>query len=80
MRHIRKPVIAYLLVNVRPQKEYDIAKEIEKFRNIKEVTITYGLWDIVVKVRAPSLEELDKIVHSIRQINGVERTTTLIGV
>ncbi|OYT30861.1 MAG: AsnC family transcriptional regulator [Thermofilum sp. ex4484_79] len=74
------PVTAYVLLNIRSGKEYEIADKLKSINGVKEVTITYGLWDIVVKVEVGCLGELDKIVFTIRRIDGVEQTTTLVGI
>lgn len=75
-----KPVTAYILLTVETGMEYDVIDLISKVPGIREATITYGMWDMVVKVEVSSLPELDKLVTKVRQIKGVEQTTTLIGV
>ncbi len=75
-----KPVTAYILLTVETGMEYDVIDLISKVPGVREATITYGMWDVVVKVEVSSLPELDKLVTRVRQIRGVEQTTTLIGV
>jgi DNA-binding Lrp family transcriptional regulator len=48
-------------------------------KEITEVLVTYGLWDIIARIEAKSLGHLDKIITDIRQIEEIEQTTTLIG-
>lgn len=72
--------VAYVLATVRTGREYDVIEEIKRMKGVKEVTLTYGLWDLVIKVETETLGELDNIVTSIRRIEGVEQTATLIGV
>lgn len=74
------PITAYILLNIRTGKEYEIADKLKNIESIKEVTITYGLWDIVAKIEVGSMSELDKIVFTIRSIEGVEQTATLVGI
>jgi len=74
------PIIAYILANVRTGKEYEVIDAIRKMEGIVEVTLTYGLWDLVAKVETNSMSDLDRIVTSIRRIEGVEQTATLVGV
>lgn len=71
---------AYVLINVESGKEYDVASEISSIPQVKDVLITYGLYDIVVKVETESLRELEEVVHRIRKVSGVRQTTTLVGV
>ncbi|OYT62408.1 MAG: AsnC family transcriptional regulator [Thermofilum sp. ex4484_15] len=77
---VRKPITAYLLATVRTGKEYETLELIRSMKGVKEALITYGLWDLVVKIEVDNLTELDKIISDIRGIEWIERTTTLIGV
>ena len=45
---------------------------------IKEVYTTYGSWDIIAKIEAESIKDIEKAVIAIRKINGVEYTETLL--
>ena len=72
-------VKAYFLANVKQGTEHDVAQKIRKMKEVTEVTVTYGLWDLVVRIEAETLGHLDKIVTDIRQIKEVEQTSTLIG-
>jgi DNA-binding Lrp family transcriptional regulator len=72
-------VKAYILANVRRGAEHEVAQRIRKIKEITEVLVTYGLWDIIARIEAESLGHLDKIITDIRQIEEIEQTTTLIG-
>lgn len=73
-------IVAYILINVEVGKEKDVLEEILKRyrRNVTEARITYGDYDVIVRLEADSMRLLDKIVTGIRSIPGVIRTTTLI--
>ncbi len=75
-----REITAYILAVTRTGREYDVAEELSKLEGVQEVTITYGTWDIVIKVEVKSMSELDKLVTTIRRIEGILRTETLIGV
>jgi len=79
-RRARKPVIAYVLIAVKPRREYDVFDALKQFQEIKDALITYGEWDIVARVEVKTFEELDKVLYHIRRVDGVEYTATLIGV
>lgn len=72
-------VKAYVLITVKRGSEHDVAERIEMIKEVTEVLITYGLYDLVVRIEAKTLGHLDKIVTDIRQIQEIEQTTTLIG-
>jgi len=56
-----------------------VAEKIRKMKEVTEVLVTYGLWDIIARIEAKSLGHLDKIITDIRQIAEIEQTSTLIG-
>lgn len=71
-------VTGYMLVTTKPGREFDVALELKKIQYVVEVDITYGLWDIIVKIQAPSLTEFDKTIQIIRSLKGIEQTATLV--
>jgi DNA-binding Lrp family transcriptional regulator len=77
-----RSVVAYILVNVEVGVENDVRDEIiRRFnRAVTEARITYGEYDIVVRIEVDSMKALETIVSSIRAIEGVRRTVTLIAV
>jgi len=76
-------VTAYILATVKPNKEYELAEEIGKIKGVKKVTITFGMWDLVIEIEAGSREEVGNIVTKIREgfrERGLEKTCTLLGI
>ncbi len=74
-------VSAYVLITVKTGAEYDVVDEIKKIvpqKNLRDVAIVYGMFDIVVVVEAESLAELEKLILSIRKIDKITSTTTLV--
>ncbi len=74
-------VSAYVLITVKTGAEYDVVDEIKKIipqRNLRDVAIVYGMFDIVVILEAESLAELEKLVLSIRRIDKITSTATLV--
>ena len=72
-------VKAYLVATVKRGKEHDAAQKIRKTKEVTEVLVTYGLYDIVVRIEAQSLGQLDKVVTDIRQMAEIQQTSTLVG-
>ncbi len=74
-------IVSYTLVRVRPRRDREVYRAIKTLPEVKEVTLTYGEYDLLVKVESNSLEELDDFVfNKLRRIEGVEATSTLIEV
>jgi DNA-binding Lrp family transcriptional regulator len=74
-----KFVKAYLVANVKRGAEHKVAKKIREMKEVTEVLVTYGLWDLIARIEAETLGHLDKIITDIRQIEEIEQTSTLIG-
>lgn len=56
----------------------DVLNEILKIDGVKEVTGTYGQYDIFVKVQVPTKAQIEKIItKDIRKVHNVVSTTTL---
>ena len=72
-------VKAYVIATVKRGKEHDAAQKIRRTKEVKDVLVTYGLYDIVVRIEAKSLGQLDKIVTDIRQMAEIQQTSTLVG-
>ena len=75
----KRSVKAYVLAIVKRGTEHLVAERLRKFEDVTEVLVTYGMWDIVARVKTESLGKLDKIITDIRQIPEIEQTSTLIG-
>ena len=72
-------VKAYVLATVKRGAEHRVAEKVRKFEGVTEVLVTYGLYDLVIRIEAKSLGHLDKIITELRQIDEIEQTSTLLG-
>ena len=72
-------VKAYVVATVKRGTEHDAAQKIRKIKEVTEVLVTYGLYDVVFRIEAKSLGHLDKIVTDIRQMAEIKQTSTLLG-
>jgi DNA-binding Lrp family transcriptional regulator len=72
-------VKAYVVATVKRGTEHRVAERIRKMKEVTEVLVTYGLYDLVVRIEAKGLGHLDKIVTEMRQIEEIEQTSTLVG-
>ncbi len=71
--------LAFVLINTEIGSEDELKKEITKISNVKEAHVVDGVYDVVAKVEAESLEKLKEIVTwTIRRLNGVRSTLTMI--
>jgi Lrp/AsnC family transcriptional regulator, leucine-responsive regulatory protein len=60
-----------------PISQRTVAEEIAKFPEVQEVHIITGDWDLLVKLRAKSVDAVGKfVVDKLRLIEGLEKTLT----
>ncbi len=72
---------AYVLLTVESGEEDNVLNELAKIKGVEESYFSYGVYDIIVKVKAESMETLKKLVtNKIRSLNQVRSTLTLITV
>ena len=60
-----------------PISQRTVAEEIARFPEVQEVHIITGDWDLLVKLRAESVDAVGKfVVDKLRLIEGLEKTLT----
>jgi DNA-binding Lrp family transcriptional regulator len=70
---------AYVLFNVESGSEDNVLKQLRNLNNVEEAYVSYGVYDLVIRVKADTMEELkDSVTHKIRTIKQVRSTLTLI--
>ena len=71
--------LSYVLMNVELGSEEKVLKEIRKVPNVKECHRVYGVYDMIAKVEADSMDRLKEVVTwKIRRLDGVRSTLTTI--
>jgi len=71
-------VITYVLVFCEVGSEFKTLKELLRIPEIIEAKVTYGMYDIVCKIEASSMESIkDIIINDIRGIRQIKETQTL---
>ena len=72
-------VLAYVLVTVSTGSEKVVSKIMSDMEEVVEVNEIYGEYDIIMKIKMPSLPELDTfLTDRIRSIADVHLTSTMI--
>lgn len=72
-------ITSYTLARVLPAKDKDAYKMVKTFDEVKEVILTYGEYDLIIKIESDSLEDLDHFIFDrIRATEGIIATTTLL--
>ena len=70
---------AFVLINVESGAEDDVLNELKAIENVDESYFSYGVYDVITKIRADSMEKLKELVTTrIRSLDQVRSTLTLI--
>ena len=70
---------AFVLLNVETGSEENVLKHLKALGVVEEAYVSYGVYDLIIKVKADTMEQLKEVVTSkIRATNQVQSTLTLI--
>jgi len=70
---------AIVLLNTDIGSEDEVLEQLSRIDGVVEASVVYGVYDIVVKVKARSIEELkDIITNKIRKLAKVKSTLTMV--
>jgi len=71
--------MAFVLINADLGAEEELVRELRNTENVKEVYVVYGVYDIVAKVEADTMEKVkETITWKIRRLDKVRSTLTMI--
>ncbi|GBC68945.1 hypothetical protein HRbin01_00635 [archaeon HR01] len=70
---------AFVLINTEIGSEEEVLAELKKISYIKEAYVVYGVYDIVAKVEAETMDKLKEVVSwSVRRLDKVRSTLTML--
>ena len=70
---------AFVLINTEIGSESDVLKELKKVEGVEEASAVYGVFDIVARVKADTMDKLKEIVNRlIKRLDKVRSTLTMI--
>ena len=70
---------AFVLINTETGSENEVLDQLRKIEAVKESYIVYGVYDVVAKVSADTMEKLKEIVTwNVRRLDKVRSTLTMI--
>ncbi|MCD7782263.1 MAG: Lrp/AsnC family transcriptional regulator [Methanosphaera sp.] len=71
-------VTAHIIIQTETEKHVNVEEELPKLEKVSEVFSISGEYDILIKVWAHTLEELNDIISQVRTIDGIEELRELI--
>ena len=73
------PPIAFVLINTEIGSENEVLKTLKKVSGVKEAYSVYGVYDIIAKIQADTMDKLKEMVTwHIRRLDKVRSTLTMI--
>lgn len=74
-------MMAYVLINTEIGSESEVLDAVKKIKNVREAYAVYGVYDIVVKIEAETMNKLkETVTWEIRRLNNVRSTLTMIAI
>jgi DNA-binding Lrp family transcriptional regulator len=72
-------VQAYILFYITPGSEDQVLKDAKLIDGVQEAYFSYGVYDLIMKVNAASMDDLKQLVSCrLRTISNVKSTLTLL--
>jgi len=70
---------AYVLINTEIGGEADVIAQLKGMSEVEEVSVVYGVYDIVAKITSETMDSLKEIITTkVRHLNKVKSTMTMI--
>lgn len=70
---------AIILFHVESGSENKVLKKVRKIEGVEEAYISYGMYDLAVKIKAVTMDQLKDIIsNKLRKISEVISTTSLL--
>ncbi|MCP6719335.1 MAG: Lrp/AsnC ligand binding domain-containing protein [Patescibacteria group bacterium] len=72
---------AFILINAEINKEKEVLNYLKSLKGVDEVDLVYGIYDIIAKVVADDIDELNLIVNGkVSKNNHIRSTMTMIAI
>jgi len=72
-------MLAYILLGVRPNTEEKVYQRLKKMKEVKQVNLMFGSWDILAQVEIESTQALNEfMLDKIRKMPEVSLSATMI--
>lgn len=72
-------MMAYVLINTEMGSEREVLDAIKKINNVIEAHAVYGVYDLIAKIEAETMNKFkETVTWEIRRLNKVRSTLTMI--
>jgi len=71
--------MAFVFMNIDTGGEQDVLKALRSVENVKEAHLVYGVYDLVARIEAETMDKLKEVVTwKVRRLEKVRSTLTTI--
>ena len=71
--------MAFVFMNIDAGGEQEVLNQLRSIANVKEAHLVYGVYDLVARIEAESMDKLKEIVTwKVRRLDKVRSTLTTI--
>lgn len=71
--------LAYVLINVETGSDEEVLEGLKKVEGVVEAHTVYGVYDIIAKIEAGTMDKLKDIVAwEVRRLKNIRSTLTMI--
>jgi DNA-binding Lrp family transcriptional regulator len=71
--------VAFILINTKIDAMEKVLKALKNIESVKEAYSVFGVYDVIVKVEADSMDKIkDLVTYRIRRLDGVSSSLTMI--
>ena len=71
--------LAYILITVKNRQESRVAAELVTLKEVDEIHLLYGMYDIIIKVKSKDLDSLNHFtVNELSKIKDIATSATMI--
>ena len=71
--------LAFVFISTAPASMPEVLKKVRALEGVEEAEMLYGVYDIIAKVKAETMDNLKHIItHNIRGLDKVNATQTLL--
>ena len=75
---MEEQIVGFVLVHVAAGTEHSTIEAIRKIEDVTEAFVTFGSWDMIVRIVTSNIGKLESIISQIRKISDVIQTTSLL--
>ncbi|MEE9353280.1 MAG: Lrp/AsnC ligand binding domain-containing protein [Candidatus Thorarchaeota archaeon] len=73
-------VSVYVLIRADGDKVWETVTGVKEIDGVTRAEVVTGPYDVIMMAELPSVEGLRRLMQSVHDVDGVERTETCIGI